>query len=41
MILIYVVFGQVTKYKGGVVEIFKNIGEEYDNLLINIDVYVN
>ena len=33
--------GQLSIYKGGAAEIFKNIGDDYDNLLINVDVYVN
>ena len=32
---------QLSIYKGGAAEIFKNIGDDYDNLLINVDVYVN
>ena len=35
------IFGHISIYKGGAAEIFKNIGDEYDNLLINIYVYVN
>jgi len=35
------IFGHISIYKGGAVEIFKNIGDEYDNLLININIYVN
>ena len=35
------IFGHISIYKGGVAEIFKNIGDEYDNLLIYIDIYVN
>ena len=33
-------FGHISIFKGGVAEIFKNIGDEYDNLLINIEIYV-
>ena len=35
------ILGHISIYKGGAVEIFKNIGDEYDNLLIYINVYVN
>ena len=35
------VFGHISILKGGAAEIFKNIGDEYDNLLININVYAN
>ena len=32
------IFGHISIYKGDAAEIFKNIGDEYDDLLINIDV---
>ena len=32
------IVGHISIYKGGAAEIFKNIGDEYDNLLTNIDV---
>ena len=35
------ILGQISIYKGSAAEIFKNIGDDYDNLLINIDIYVN
>ena len=35
------IFGYINIYKRGAVENFKNIGDENDNLLINIDVYIN
>jgi len=35
------IFGHVSTYKRGAAETFKNIGDENDNLLININVYVN
>ena len=35
------IFGHISIYKRGDAEIFKNIGYENDNLLININIYVN
>ena len=35
------IFEHISIYKKDAAKIFKNIEDEYDNLLINMDVYVN